>query len=221
MTPLDREAYLDRWAELHGTDPRASALVHGWLRIAHAAGRPLAGRVPADLLTAAGLLVAAAVVPLAAAGGRWPLLAVPVVVLSGLVDSLDGAVAVMTGRESRWGGLLDSVTDRLSDAAYGVALWLLGAPVWLAVTAMGLAFLLEYVRARAGALGLADVGVVTVGERPTRVVVTAMFCLAAGLHPAAAATWATLGALALGGASLVGLAQLLPVVRRRLREGAV
>ena len=214
---LTREEYLDRWGTLHGLDPRTSPLVRGWLRLSYTAARPLAAaRVAPDALTLAGLVVAVAVVPLAAAGGRWPLLAVPVVVLSGLVDSLDGAVAVMTGRTSRWGFVLDSVVDRVSDAAYVVALWALGAPGWLAVVAGGLTGLQEYARARAAAAGLDDVGVVTVSERPTRVIGTAMFCLGAGLYPSAAAGWGTAG-VGLGAlAGLVGLTQLLVVVRRRL-----
>jgi CDP-diacylglycerol--glycerol-3-phosphate 3-phosphatidyltransferase len=61
-----------------------------------------------------------------------------------------------------------------------------------------------------------DVGAVTVSERPTRVVIAAMFCLGAGLYPGVAATWATLGAAAALAVGTVGLVQLLVVVRRRL-----
>ena len=48
-------------------------------------------------MTVLGLVVALGTLGPAAAGGRWPLLAVLLVALSGLVDNLDGAVAVMTG----------------------------------------------------------------------------------------------------------------------------
>ncbi len=57
----------------------------------------------------------------------------------------------------------------------------------------------------------------TIGERPTRVIVVAMFLLAAGIYVDAAAWWATAGAavsLALG---VVAILQLLVVVNRRLR----
>jgi hypothetical protein len=67
---------------------------------------------------------------------------------------------------------------------------------------------------RAGAAGLSEVGVVTVWERPTRVIVTAAFLLCAGLF--LDELWATLGAAAWVGLGVVGLAQLLIVVRRRL-----
>jgi len=76
----------------------------------------------------------------------------------------------------------------------------------------------EYARARAGAAGMAEVGVITVWERPTRVVVTAMFLLGAGIYVGQGAAWATWGAWAWLGLGVVGLAQLLVVVRRRLRD---
>lgn len=213
------DEYLAGWQQLHGTDPTASRLVHGWLHGSYVLARPLARwRVAPTAVTVAGLLVSAAVVPLALAGGRWPLLAAPVVVASGVLDNLDGAVAVLTGRTSRWGALADALADRLSDAAYVVALWALGAPAWLAVVAAGLGALHEYARARAGGLGLPDAAVITVAERPTRVVGATMFLLAAGLYPAAAATWATVGAALGVVVGLVGLLQLLPTLRRRLLE---
>jgi CDP-diacylglycerol--glycerol-3-phosphate 3-phosphatidyltransferase len=134
--------------------------------------------------------------------------------VSGLVDNMDGAVAVLTGRATRWGHLLDSVVDRVSDLLYLVALAVAGAPVPVCAAGGALMFLQEYARARAAAGGMAEVGVVTVWERPTRIVVTVMFLVAAGVVDA---TWATLGAWAWVGLGAVGLTQLLVVVRRRLR----
>jgi CDP-diacylglycerol--glycerol-3-phosphate 3-phosphatidyltransferase len=219
---LGVEGYLARWQDLHGTDPRASRLVHAWLRGSYVAARPLArwGVTP-NALTAVGVLLAVGVVPLAAAGGHWPLLAVPVVVGSGLVDSLDGAVAVLSGRASRWGALADALADRVSDCAYLVALWLLGAPGWLVVAAGALTFLHEYARARAGGLGLADAATITVAERPTRVVGATMFLLAAGAYPSASVTWTSVGAAFGVVVGVVGLLQLLPTLRRRLRDDHV
>jgi CDP-diacylglycerol--glycerol-3-phosphate 3-phosphatidyltransferase len=167
--------------------------------------------------------VSLAVIPLALAGGRWPLLAVPVVVVSGLVDNLDGAVAVLTGRASRWGAVLDSLADRCSDAAYVVALLVLGGlsdPPWVVACAGAAALLVvlqEYARAVAAAKGMSDVGVVTVSERPTRVIGAAMFCLGAGLYPESADAWGAVGLVFGVAAGLVALTQLLLVVRRRLQ----
>ncbi|HYN75804.1 MAG TPA: CDP-alcohol phosphatidyltransferase family protein [Candidatus Limnocylindria bacterium] len=223
MTPVPtRAAYLARWSDLHGGyDPRGAPLVHGWLSVVYVCARPFAAlRVPPDLMTMLGLVVSGLVVWLAALGGRWVLGAVVLVVISGLVDGLDGAVAVLTDRVTRWGHVLDSAVDRCSDALYLVALWLVGAPAGVCVAAGAVSGLLEDTRARAGAGGMSEVGVVTVAERPTRVIITAAFLLGAGLYVSAAATWAALGAWAWLGISLVGLGQLLVVVRRRLSDTA-
>ncbi|WP_460460488.1 CDP-alcohol phosphatidyltransferase family protein [Angustibacter peucedani] len=177
----------------------------------------VAARVAPDVLTVLGLLVACAVVPLAALGGRWPLLAALVVVVSGLADNLDGAVAVITGRTTRWGAVLDALCDRVADGAAVVALAVLGAPPWLAALAAGTALAHEYLRARATAAGLDDAGVITVAERPTRIIGATAFLLGAGLYAGSASSWATAGAAFLAAVGAVGLAQLLVVVRRRLR----
>jgi CDP-diacylglycerol--glycerol-3-phosphate 3-phosphatidyltransferase len=215
---LDREGYFDRWAELHGGyDPRGSAVSTWWLTLAYTLARPLALlRVPPDVVTLLGAVVTGLAVWLASLGGRWVVLAAVVVALSGIVDNLDGAVAVMTGRTTRWGYVLDSLVDRLSDGLYLVAFWVVGAPGWLCVVGGALMGLQEYARARAGNAGMGEIGVVTIAERPTRVIVTALFLLGAGLYVGAAEGWALAGAAAWATISLVGLVQLLVVVRRRL-----
>lgn len=214
-----REEYFSGWAQLHGGyDPATSWLVRAWLGWTYRLARPLAAaRVPPDLLTLVGVLVSAAVVGVCALGGRWVLLAPAVVVLGGLLDNLDGAVAVITGRVSRWGSVLDSMADRVGDLLFVLALWVVGAPGWWCVLGAASMLLQEYARARAGAVGMTEIGVVTVWERPTRVIVTAVFLLGAGLHIRAAQGWATAGAAAWVGLGAVGLGQLLVVVRRRLR----
>lgn len=210
---MDRGTYLRRWSELHGGADPSRGLVHGWLVAVHALAAPLARlRVPPDAVTVLGLLVAAAAPVLAARG--WAAAAAAVVALSALVDSLDGAVAVLSGRTSRWGAVLDGIADRISDAAFVGVLWALGAPAWPCALAVALGWLQEYARARAGAAGMTDVGVLTVNERPSRVVVVAMFSLAVAIGPDG--PWPTIGAWALVGLGAVGLAQLLVVVRRRL-----
>lgn len=214
---MSRAEYLARWSQLHG-GASPTGLVGWWLGISHAAARPLVrlGASP-NAVTVLGLLVALAVVPACAPGGRWPLAAVVLIALSGLVDNLDGAVAVMTGRTTRFGFVLDSVCDRLADAAYVAALWVLGAPAGLCVAGAGIAWLHEYVRARAAVAGMPEIGVVTVAERPTRVIVTAMFTLGAGIYGAQAPDWALAGAAAWVTIGAVGLVQLGVVVSRRLR----
>lgn len=177
---LSREDYLAAWSRWHGGTGTASPLVRGWLSLAYALAGPLAG-LPPVLATALGLAGAAAAIGPAAAGGAWLAAAAVLVGLSGLLDSLDGALAIGTGRASRRGFVLDSVVDRLTEAAYAVALWAAGAPGWLAAGFGALCWLPDYLRARAGQAGVGETGALSVWERPTRVIVTGMTLLGAGV----------------------------------------
>lgn len=161
----------------HGIDPGAVPFVRGWLRLVDLACRPLVAlRVPPDAVTAAGLLFSLAVPVLAGAGLLgW---AVAAVLVSVLLDGLDGAVALRTDRVSSYGRTLDSACDRVSELAWWVAL-VVGAdvPVWavgvLAVLTLGQ----EGWRARTGLLGA-----LTVWERPTRTILVVVGLAFAGLE---------------------------------------
>ncbi len=222
----DLQTYYDGWSALHGGfDPRSAFWPRTWLALAYTFGRPLArlGVAP-DVVTVATVVVTALALPPAAGGGAWPLLAVLVVLVSGLLDNLDGCVAVLTGRTSRWGYVVDSLADRLCDAIYLLALWLAGAPAGLCVAAGGAVVLLEYGRARAVGAGFDEIGMITVGERPTRIVVTCFGLAFAAFVPDSAGTWADVpagaGAAATLGVSLIGAVQFLVVARRALSGGA-
>jgi CDP-diacylglycerol--glycerol-3-phosphate 3-phosphatidyltransferase len=220
---LTWDQYATRWSGLHGgVDPRdGSPFVRAWLRLSYGVGRLLArlGIRPATV-TAAGLVLCT-LVPVAVRSGRLgPVLAAVLVVLSTVADSADGAVAVITNRVTRLGYVYDSVADRLGEAAWLVALWLLGVPVWLVVTTGGLAWLHEYLRARATAAGMKEIGTVTVAERPTRAIVVTLGLLLAGLGSLATrdlavgtATMATAIWLLLG---VVGLGQFVAAMHTAL-----
>ena len=217
---LSRDEYLAAWATWHGgTDPADSRLVRGWLTLAYTLARPLAGRSPL-LATALGLAVAAAAVPAALAGGGWLVLAGVLVGLSGLLDSLDGALAIAGGTASRRGFVLDSVVDRLTEVADAGALWAAGAPGWLAAAFGALCWLPDYLRARAGQAGVAETGVISVWERPTRVVMAGLTLGGAGvvaaLDPGA---WVVTSGAAVGCLlGVVGTVQLGLQVRRALAD---
>ncbi len=186
----------------------------------YAVARPFAvAGVPPDVVTLLGLGAAGAVAALAWAGAGWLLVAALVVVLSGVLDGVDGAVAVLTDRTTAFGFVLDSLVDRCSDLLYLVALYLAGADPWVCVAGGVVTLLHEYARARAAAGGLSDVGTITVAERPTRVIVTAVALTVAGVGELAgrAGPWAQAGVLAWLSLGVVGLVQLLVVLRRRLR----
>nr|WP_276610980.1 CDP-alcohol phosphatidyltransferase family protein [Kineococcus siccus] len=175
-------------------------------------------RVPPAAVTLAGAVgsVAAAVVAVVAGpGGAGAVLAAAVLAVSGLLDNLDGAVAVISDRVGRRGALLDAACDRVGDAACAAVLWGCGAPAWLALLAGGLAQWQEYVRARAQGLGVTEVGVVTVAERPTRVSIAAATAAATAVVPEVG--WATIGTAVWAALGVVGFLQLAVVLARRLR----
>jgi phosphatidylglycerophosphate synthase len=217
---LGWDEYAVGWARLHGGfDPRrAGPLVRGWLRVSYVIGAALArvGVRPA-VVTFAGLVLCVCV-PLLA---DRPALASVFVVLAAMADSADGATAVVAGRATRLGYLYDSLADRLGEAAWLVAFWLVGAPGSLVVAAGGLSWLHEYVRARVTAAGMRDIGVVTIGERPTRVSLAFVGLLLAGAAevvqadlPAGTITVVTAVWVLL---ALIGILQLLAAFHRALR----
>jgi CDP-diacylglycerol---glycerol-3-phosphate 3-phosphatidyltransferase len=216
----DFERYLHQWAAQHdGYDATGTRLLRGWLAMVYRLARPLAAAgVHPDAVTVWGVWLALVVVALAEAGHGWAVAGGVLLVAGGLVDALDGAVAALTGRATAWGYLLDSMADRVTEALFLLAAWRAGSPAWSAV-ASGIAFgLLEYLRARAGNAGAQRVPVITVGERPQRVICCAIAVGAAGLAPSHAPL---LGGLSLGVLlvlSVAGLLQLGIAVRRQLRR---
>jgi CDP-diacylglycerol--glycerol-3-phosphate 3-phosphatidyltransferase len=214
---LSRDEYLAAWSRWHGGAGTDTRLIRGWLSIAYTLARPMAG-LPPVAVTALGLAVAALAVWPAAAGGLWLIAAGVLVGLSGLLDSLDGALAIGTGRASRRGFVLDSVVDRLTEAAYAAALWVAGAPGWLAVVFGALCWLPDYLRARAGQAGAAETGALSVWERPARVAMTGMTLGGAGVVAAAGGAELVVTAGTAVGALLgaVAVAQLGMSLRRML-----
>ncbi len=102
--------------------------------------------------------------------------------VAGLLDMLDGALARATDRETPFGALLDSTVDRVSEALVlvGVLLFYLDRPsegeriagALLVFTAVVGSSMVSYVRARAEGLDLeCKVGVMT---RPERIAVMAV-----------------------------------------------
>jgi phosphatidylglycerophosphate synthase len=213
----DRAGYFRAWSGLHGGyDPVAgTASVRIWLTITYRLARPLARwGIRPSLVTLSGLLAAGTAALPAADGGRGPILAAFILVLSGLLDNLDGAVAVLTDRTSAFGSVLDSVTDRVADVVGLVALFLAGAPTWACLFAIGAAFALEYTRARAGVAGLHEVGVVTVGERPSRVIVGAVALLLAGAAVGHTRLFAGGGCVVVGVLCVIGFGQFTAAAAR-------
>jgi CDP-diacylglycerol--glycerol-3-phosphate 3-phosphatidyltransferase len=217
---LSRDEYLAAWSRWHGgTDPAESRLVHGWLTLAYTLAVPLA-RLSPLVATALGLVVAGAAIGPAAAGGTWLIASGLLIGLSGLLDSLDGALAIAGGRASRRGFVLDSAVDRLTEAAYAVAFWVAGAPGWLAAAFGALCWLPDYLRARAGQAGVSETGAISVWERPTRVALAGFSLGGAGVAAVldAADLVVTAGAAVGCLLGVVGTAQLGVQLRRALAD---
>ena len=133
-------------------------------------------RITPNVLTLVGLLI-----NLGAAGAiirHHLLLGGFLVLISGLFDLADGALARATGQATRLGALLDSTADRLSEAVlFGalIALYIgegsiLG--IFLVFAALVGSFLVSYIRARAEGLGIdCQIGLYT---RVERVIVLAL-----------------------------------------------
>jgi archaetidylinositol phosphate synthase len=218
--PVDRDPRPEDWSALHGGVP-VSGVVRAWLRLVQglAGVRPLA-RTPPDVLSAAGLVAVAAGLAAAVAGGRWPLLVAPLLVLAGLLDGLDGAVALRTGRARPLGAVVDAVADRLGDLLLAGTLLLLGAPPWWCAAAAALVLVHEYLRARAQGVGLPGAGAVTVAERPTRLVLVGVAAVGSAAlpdgTPGTGWGWATVCAVGWVAVGVIGLVHLAIAVVRAL-----
>ena len=123
-----------------------------------------------NAVTLAGLLVAGGAAYLLSIGQLW---AGGIVLLaSGVFDLFDGALARATGRESKFGALLDSVTDRVSEVVVllGLLVFYLNRDstegVVLVYVALAGSIMVSYLRARSEGLGIeCKVGVMTRPER--------------------------------------------------------
>lgn len=168
--PTLRE-YFDRWQVQHNApdlDPGSTTLLRLFLTFTYVCAKPFAKhRVSPNVITFLGLGVAGLVVPCA---DRWPIAAAFLIFLSTLTDGVDGCVAALNDCATRFGFVLDSVVDRFADGLFLYALVRAGGATGLAVGAGCATVALEYTRARAGAAGFGEVGIVTIGERPTRAV---------------------------------------------------
>lgn len=123
-------------------------------------------------LTIIGLLIGS-VAALFFAKGE-PALAGLTLLICGVFDVIDGAVARVTGKETAFGEVLDAVIDRYVDfiifigIIYGGLAELWGLPDWAWCTlALTGSFMVSYTRARAEAAGSRklDVGIAERGER--------------------------------------------------------
>ena len=101
-----------------------------------------------------------------------------VVLVAGLFDMLDGALARMTNRVTRFGGILDSTLDRISEAVLLLGILVIytrgqqvAESLLVGIALLG-SLLVSYLRAKIEAMGIeCRVGLFT---RPERVIILAL-----------------------------------------------
>jgi CDP-diacylglycerol--glycerol-3-phosphate 3-phosphatidyltransferase len=137
-----------------------------------------------------------------------------------MLDLLDGAVARISGRSSKFGAVLDSSCDRIADAAvFGSIAWYFAehGQRWMFLAAMlclVLGSLTSYIRARAESVGFtATVGI---AERADRLIIVLVGTGLSGQHLQvpylqAIALWGLVGA------STITVAQRFATVYRQSR----
>lgn len=88
-------------------------------------------------------------------------------VLSGFIDMIDGAVARNHSSSTKFGGVLDSTSDRIADAIILIGIIYGGFVNWLwGILALHASLSVSYVRARAEAEGIScNVGIAERAER--------------------------------------------------------
>jgi len=160
---MKKDEFFSIWSRLHG-DANISGIVKGWLSISYVIVKPLSkARVTPNILTILGLFFG--VLLYANAEIFW---APALLVLSLICDGIDGSLAIVTSKSTKWGAILDSTVDRLTEIFWVLALYKIGADLKLLIVVLLAASVQEYIRARAAGLGVSEVGIVTFAERPVR-----------------------------------------------------
>ena len=90
-----------------------------------------------------------------------------VILVSGLMDALDGSLARITNTSSKRGAFLDSFIDKVCEAIFIIAFLYFRVNTYSVVLLLASSYLVSYIRARAESLGvnIAGVGLMERAER--------------------------------------------------------
>jgi phosphatidylglycerophosphate synthase len=169
---MKEQEFKQRWSNLHG-GADTEGVVGGWLSFSYQVARVCVSlRISPNVLTLLGLGTA-----IAMGLSTYASIALLLLVISLFFDGIDGSVAILRGTESKWGEVLDSLADRISEAFWLYMGWRLGIPAWVVITMWTIASTQEYARARLASLGHREIGVVTPTERPVRAIFMAFALL--------------------------------------------
>ena len=160
---MKREIYFEKWSGLHG-GASVTGIVKGWLMLSFLISKPLVRlKVSPNLLS--GIGVVAAIFTYTQARSSYAIVLLGISLVS---DGVDGTVAILSGKASKRGAMVDALSDRIGESFWALTLYKLGAPAWLVGTAWLFAFTQEYSRARIAGLGDFRIDIVTIAERPVR-----------------------------------------------------
>ena len=206
---MDKNEFFTTWSNLHG-GAKIEGIVKTWLQISFASAKFLSKlRVTPNLLTFAGMFFAIALWLFA---NSW--VAALFLVLSLFFDGIDGSLAILQKKTSKFGAFTDSFVDRISEVFWALALYKLGAPATFVFLALLATYVQEYIRARSGGLGYSEVGIVTICERPVRasLIFTAIVANLVGLDLVTAISiiWVAM--------QFIALSQLTGSLYKRLRS---
>lgn len=107
-------------------------------------------------------------------------IALPILIaVSAYMDALDGAVARLTGRVTKFGAVLDSFCDRVEELCYLLSLALMGLNPLLIAIAVATSYLISYLRALGELRGvrMEGVGLFERGERVVMIFVISIVML--------------------------------------------
>jgi CDP-diacylglycerol--glycerol-3-phosphate 3-phosphatidyltransferase len=167
---MKREEFFTTWSKLH-LDAEIKGIVRGWLSISYVIARALSAlRITPNVLTLLGVLTA-----MVALFYPFSVVALIFLVLSLICDGVDGSVAIVSGKVSRFGATLDAIADRITEGLWFFALYQWGIAPEFCLALFSLALTQEYARARMASLGFHEIGVITIAERPVRASAIAIF----------------------------------------------
>ena len=167
---MKRNEFFATWSKLH-LDAPITGIVKGWLSISYPLARVLCAlRITPNALTVLGVILAAA-----ALFFPTSVIALIFIALSLICDGVDGSVAIISGRASDLGSILDSIADRITEALWFFAAYQWGIAPEICLILFALSLTQEYARARMASLGFHELGVVTIAERPVRASAIAIF----------------------------------------------
>ena len=160
---MQKGEFFNSWSALHG-NAKIVGIVKAWLSISSVVSKAFCRlKISPNLITSLGLVFA--ILLYLNAELLWaPIL----LVLSLLSDGIDGSMAIISAKSSKWGAILDSIVDRASEIFWMLALYQIGIDLKFLLIIIVIASIQEYIRARSGGLGLSEIGIVTIAERPVR-----------------------------------------------------